>query len=126
MKPLFLVIFSMLTGFSFSQAPVKVAVAGLTHGHVDWIFNSEPSVIQIVGVYEPNPELVKRYSERYKLDRSLFYSDLQEMLEQVKPEAVTAYGATSEHIEVVRAAAPLKIHVMVEKPLATPWQMHRR
>lgn len=109
----------MVTSLSFSQNPVKVAVAGLTHGHVDWIFNSEPSVIEVVGIYETNPELVKRYSERYNLDISLFYSDLQEMLEQVKPEAVTAYGATSEHINVVRAAAPLKIHVMVEKPLAT-------
>ena len=119
MKPHFLIIFSLITGLSFSQNPVKVAVAGLTHGHVDWIFNSEASVIQIVGVYETNPELVKRYSERYNLDSKLFYTDLREMLEQVKPEAVAAFGATSEHIDVVRAAAPLNIHVMVEKPLAT-------
>lgn len=109
----------MTTGFSFSQAPVRVAVAGLSHGHVDWIFNSEPGVIEVVGIYEPNEGLVNRYSERYQLPKKFFYTNLQEMLQQEKPEAVAAFGATSGHIEVVRAAAPLEIHVMVEKPLAT-------
>lgn len=119
MKFVLIITFSILTTSGFSQSPVRVAVAGLTHGHVDWIFNSDPDAIELVGIYEPNPELVKRYSERYSLDSSLFYTGLQEMLEQVKPEAVTAFGATSEHIEVVKVSAPRGIHVMVEKPLAT-------
>jgi predicted dehydrogenase len=44
------------------------------------------------------------------------------MLDQTKPEAVSAFGAISDHITVVRACAPRKIHVMVEKPLATTFQ----
>lgn len=101
-----------------AQSPVRVAVAGLTHGHVDWIFNANKEDIALVGIYEPNIELAKRYVNRYKLDEKLFFTTLEEMLDGVNPEAVTAFGAASEHVQVVRACAPRKIHVMVEKPLA--------
>ena len=48
----------------------------------------------------------------------LVYNSIEEMLNKVKPEAVTAFETIYEHLEVVEAAAPLGIHVMVEKPLA--------
>jgi len=105
---------------AFAQSPVKIAIAGLSHGHVDWIFNrSAKKDIVIAGIYEPNKVLVDKYAKRYKLDQNLFFSDLNKMLDQVKPDAVSAFGAINEHITVVRACAPRKIHVMVEKPLAT-------
>ncbi|KAA5544087.1 Gfo/Idh/MocA family protein [Adhaeribacter rhizoryzae] len=105
---------------SFAQAPVKVAVAGLSHGHVDWIFNrTDKKDILLVGIYEPNQALAEKYAKRYKLEAKLFFTDLPKMLDAVKPQAVSAFGAISEHITVVRACAPRKIHVMVEKPLAT-------
>ena len=104
---------------SAAQAPLKLAIAGLSHGHVDWVFNREGKKdIQVVGIYEPNQALAARYAKRYQLNPSIFYTDLNKMLVQVKPEAVSAFGAISDHITVVRACAPLKIHVMVEKPLA--------
>jgi predicted dehydrogenase len=40
------------------------------------------------------------------------------MLAKAKPEAVSAFGSTYDHLAVVQACAPKKIHVMVEKPLA--------
>jgi predicted dehydrogenase len=40
------------------------------------------------------------------------------MLDKTKPEAVAAFNPIDEHLAVVKACAPLKIHVMVEKPLA--------
>lgn len=109
----------LLSFSSFAQQPLRLAVAGLSHGHVDWVFNKpDRTDIQLVGIYESNPELIERYAKRYKLDRSLFFDDLDRMLDETKPQAVSAFGAISEHITVVRAAAPRKIHVMVEKPLA--------
>jgi predicted dehydrogenase len=120
MKAFILLIFSMVSIQSIAQKPVRVAVAGLTHGHVGWIFNrNEKKDIELVGIFETNPELVKLFSEKYKLDKKLFYSDLNKMLDEVKPQAVSAFGAISEHIVVVKACAPRRIHVMVEKPLAT-------
>jgi predicted dehydrogenase len=44
------------------------------------------------------------------------------MLDAVKPEAVAAFGSIYEHMSVVEACAPRRIHVMVEKPLATTLQ----
>ncbi|WP_339656474.1 Gfo/Idh/MocA family oxidoreductase [uncultured Salegentibacter sp.] len=118
-----LFLFSLIITQSFSQEKLKLAVAGLTHGHVDWIFNREgKNDIEIVGIYETNNELIKKYSENYNLDKNLFYTDFEKMLDKVKPDAVSAFGATNEHIKVVRACAPRKIHVMVEKPLATTVQ----
>ena len=40
------------------------------------------------------------------------------MLEKTKPEAVTGFGTTFAHLEIVQLCAPRGIHVMVEKPLA--------
>ncbi|KAA3439203.1 Gfo/Idh/MocA family oxidoreductase [Rufibacter hautae] len=104
-----------------AQSPVRLAVAGLSHGHVDWLFNRAPEKkdIVLVGIYEPNQELAEKYAKRYKLDQKLFFTDLGKMLDKTKPQALSAFGAISEHVVVVRACAPRKIHVMVEKPLAT-------
>lgn len=110
----------LLSSRCFAQVPIKIAVAGLSHGHVDWIFNrTDKNDITLVGIYEPNPELVDRYAKRYNLAPNLFFNDLTEMLDKVKPEAVSAFGAISDHITIVKACASRKIHVMVEKPLAT-------
>src|SRR5690606_23442677 len=112
----------VLLCFHLSQAqePLRLAIAGLSHGHVDWIFNREGKKdIELVGIYETNPELIARYAKRYGIDKALFFTDLDEMLDKVKPEAVSAFGAVNDHVSVVRSGAPRKIHVMVEKPLAT-------
>jgi predicted dehydrogenase len=115
-----LILFGLFVTQSFSQEKIKLAVAGLTHGHVNWIFNREDKDdIEIVGIYESNKELINKYKNRYDLDEDLFYTDFEEMLDAVKPEAVSAFGATNEHLKVVKSCAPRKIHVMLEKPLAT-------
>lgn len=103
---------------SSAEKPLTVVMAGLSHGHSSWIFNRKETDVQIVGIYEPNPVLVKQFSERYKLDESLFYSNLEEMLNKVKPSGLLAFGSIYDHLEAVREAAPRGIHVMVEKPLA--------
>jgi predicted dehydrogenase len=122
MKTALLLFMGLLSISTMAQSPVRLAVAGLSHGHVGWVFNrSDKKDIELVGIYEPNPELVNQFAEKYKLDKKLFFSDLNKMLDQVKPEAVSAFGAISEHITIVRACAPRKIHVMVEKPLATAY-----
>ena len=102
-----------------SDARVRVAVAGITHGHVGWILGrkNKPDV-ELVGVYEPDKELRERYAKQYGFSTSLLYDDLGKMLDAVKPEAVLAFGSIYEHLPVVEACAPRKIHVMVEKPLS--------
>lgn len=116
-------IFSCLMAESQSQIkkPVTVAIFRMTHDHVGFILGrlkSNYSDLKLTGIYEPNHELVERYSKIYNLDASLFYDNFEKMLDQVKPEAVLAFGSIFDHLAVVEACAPMGIHVMVEKPLA--------
>lgn len=107
-------------GAIHTNKPTKIAVAGLTHDHVHWLFGRDNSWndIEIVGIYEPGKELWHRYKKMYDLDQDLHFDDLSAMLNDTQPEAVTAFGSTYSHLQLVESAAPLGIHVMVEKPLA--------
>jgi predicted dehydrogenase len=105
--------------FMQHTTPVRTAIAGLSHGHVIWILRKwQRSDMEIVGFWEPDRALAERYAERFGFPLELVYSDLDAMLDATKPEAVCAFGSIYEHLQVVEACAPRKIHVMVEKPLA--------
>lgn len=123
MKKLIILALLLLTAFTQTNAqdggPVRLAVAGTSHGHVSWILNKKDrKEIELVAIYEPDKELVKKHVKRYGLPENIFFDNLLKMLETVKPEAVVAFGSIYEHLSVVEACAPRKIHVMVEKPLA--------
>ncbi|RYZ15457.1 MAG: Gfo/Idh/MocA family oxidoreductase, partial [Sphingobacteriales bacterium] len=115
---------SLPIGVVFSQQiaskPIRIAVAGTTHSHVNWILGRKnQSDAVIVGIFETDKQLIDRQVAKYKLDASLVYNDLNAMLDKVKPDVVVAFGSIYDHMAVVQAAAPRGIHVMVEKPLAT-------
>lgn len=106
--------------------PIRVAVARLTHDHVGRVWGASHPDVTIVGIYEPNAALVDRLAKRYGFDRSLVFTDMNRMLDATKPDAVMAFGSIYEHLSVVEAAAPRRIHVMVEKPLAVSDDHARR
>ena len=113
-----ILVLSLMTSLN-AQEPLKIAVIGLSHGHVNWVFNDlERGDVEVIGIVEPVGEVVDRYVERYDIDRSLVYPDIEALLAEQQPEAVTAFGNTYDHLDIVRACAPKGIHVMVEKPLA--------
>ena len=114
-----LIIFTSIIVKSQTQKPIRLAVAGMTHGHISFILNRpDKGDFELVGVFDTNKELTKRLSERYKFSPDLIYHNLEQMLDKVKPEAVVAFGSIYDHLAVVEACAPRGIHVMVEKPLA--------
>ena len=98
---------------------LRIGVAGLNHGHVGWVFeaNKRPD-IEIVGIAEPNRALAERYVLAHGLSMDLIFESLEELLKKTNPEAVTGFGTTFAHLEIVQLCAPRGIHVMVEKPLA--------
>jgi predicted dehydrogenase len=101
------------------HTPLRVAIAGLSHGHVVWLLrNWQRNDLDIVGFWEPDRLLAQRYAEQYAFSLELVYRDLDAMLDAVQPEAVCAFGSIYDHLRVVEACAPRSIHVMVEKPLA--------
>lgn len=103
-----------------SVSALRIGVVGLVHGHAsDFLYRlCNRKDMQIVGVFEPNGELAKRYAARHKLDSALFYSKLEEMLDKTKPQAVVVFTSTFDHRRVVEACAKRCIDVMMEKPLA--------
>lgn len=111
---------SLLPVFVFAQQkPVRIGIVGLTHDHIHGLLGrKEKGDIVIVGIVEPDKELVERYATRYGLDKKMVYANIDEMLQKTKPEAVMAYNDIFGHLEVVEKCAPKGVHVMVEKPLA--------
>ncbi|HZK65340.1 MAG TPA: Gfo/Idh/MocA family oxidoreductase [Puia sp.] len=104
---------------AFAQPPLRVGVAGLNHDHVFGLLeNYKKGKVIILGIAEGDQDLVKRYKKRYNLPDTLFYKDVPSMLEHIKPDAMLAYNAISDHLAVVEACAPKGVSVMVEKPLA--------
>jgi predicted dehydrogenase len=101
-------------------APLRVAIAGLVHGHVGEFLSQarHRSDVQIVAIAEPDQEVANRYQREYGLDRSLLFTDLEDMLQKTHPQAVLAYTNTFDHRRVVEICARHGIHVMMEKPLA--------
>ena len=111
--------FLCVSAYGQEAAPLRLALARLTQDHVAWVFSRpDKTDIEIVGVYEPNKALRERFIERYGLPPDLFYTDLEDMLDEARPEAVAAFGSIAEHVGVVEAAALRGVHVMMEKPLA--------
>src|ERR1043165_9848204 len=109
----------IISGFSHTSKPLRIGIAGLTHDHVHGILaRAHDGDIEIVGIAEPNRELAARYLKQYNLSSALLYSSLEEMLDKCTSEAVCAFNSIYEHLAVVKACAPRKINVMVEKPLA--------
>ena len=86
------------------HTPVRMAIAGLSHGHVVWLLrNWQRNDLKIVGFWEPDRALAQRYAEQYQFPLEWVYHDLDAMLDAVRPEAVCAFGPIYDHLRVVEA-----------------------
>lgn len=104
------------------NAPVRVAIVGLVHGHVGGLFEMLPSHenVKLVSIYEPQKPIVEQYAKRFHfLETVPVYNDLEKMLTEQKPDAVLVYSTIVDHRKIIEAAAKHGISSMVEKPLAT-------
>ena len=103
-----------------SAAPVRLAVAGLVHGHTRNFIAAAlaRSDVQLVGVAEPDQALRDRYIATYKLRPEIVFADLERMLDATKPQAVAIFTTTFNHPKVVQACAARGVHAMMEKPFA--------
>ena len=103
-----------------AQAPLRLAIAGLVHGHVSGFLRGAQGRrdVEIVGIFDSDKALLQQYGQRYKLPDSALFTDLAAMLDRTKPEAVASFSNTSDHPAIVEAAAARRIDVMMEKPLA--------
>ncbi len=115
------VLLAVFSANAQTAQPLRVAVVGLTHGHVAGFLPQVPShpEIQLVGIVEPDAALAAKYKAQYHLDSVPFYSTINEVVEKQHPAALWVYTATAEHRRIIQDAAAYGVNVMVEKPLAT-------
>jgi glucose-fructose oxidoreductase len=103
-----------------TRAPLRVGIVGLVHGHVHGFleqsrYNPE---IQIVGIAEPDNQLLSQAASKYGFENAQLFTGLDEMIVKTHPEAVLVYTNTFDHRHVVETCARYGVHVMMEKPLA--------
>ncbi len=99
---------------------LRVAIAGLTHGHAEGFLQrvKDRHDIEIIGIAEPDRKLFDRYAAKYSLDAKLYHADLDELLTATHPQAVLVYTNTYDHRRAVETCAKHAVPVMMEKPLA--------
>ena len=107
-----------------AAAPLRVAVVGLVHGHVEGFLGAmrQHQDVQLVGVSDPDPELAAKYEKKYALPESLFYTgpfntSIEQMIQAAHPQALLVYTSIADHRKVIETAAKYGVSVMVEKPL---------
>ena len=113
-------IFVVLLGTaSAQQAPLRVAIVGLVHGHVEGFLSAMPQHkdVELVGITDPNPALATKYATKYRLTPSLFFTDLEALIAARHPQALLVYTSIGDHRKAIEIAGKHGISVMVEKPL---------
>ena len=99
--------------------PLKVAIVGLEHGHVEGFLSQLPkhADVQLVGIADADTSLWQKYGKKYSLPDSLFYKSEANMIERTRPQAVLVYTSIGEHRHAIEVAAQYGVSAMVEKPL---------
>jgi predicted dehydrogenase len=122
--PIIATIASVLLSFAVAAprppAPLRIAIVGMVHGHVEGILSeaARREDIRIVGVYEPDRAVFDRLAAKYKLNPAIYSASLDAMLDTAKPEAVSVMTSIKDHLMAVEACAPRGVHLLLEKPLA--------
>ncbi|MGD0732880.1 MAG: Gfo/Idh/MocA family oxidoreductase [Terracidiphilus sp.] len=104
---------------SKTPPPLRVAIVGLEHGHVEGFLHALPEHpdVELVGIAATDPALFAKYQKKYSLAETLFYRSEANMIEKTHPQAVLVYTSVAEHRPAIEIAAQYGVSVMVEKPL---------
>src|SRR3954464_1025994 len=103
-----------------NHPPLRVGIVGLAHGHVHGFLEQSrhSPQIEIVGIADPDRQLLSQASSKYGFDQAQLFTDVDAMIAKTHPQAVLAYTNTYDHRSVVETCARRGVHVMMEKPLA--------
>jgi len=104
--------------------PLRVAIVGLEHGHVEGFLQMLPhrADVQLVGIADADSTLIDKYRRRFDLPESLFFKSEASMIEAQHPAVVLVYTSIAEHRPSIDIAAQHGVSVMVEKPLTISYE----
>jgi predicted dehydrogenase len=103
----------------------KIAFIGLRH-HITWTYvaqiaKGQAGPVKLVGIAETEPDLIAEAKRRGATDVPV-YADYNKMLDETRPDIVWGFLENNRHLEVMRACAPRKIHVIYQKPLSATYK----
>ncbi|NED96773.1 Gfo/Idh/MocA family oxidoreductase [Phytoactinopolyspora alkaliphila] len=98
---------------------IRLAVAGMAHPHVTYIFSELPHrpEVELVAVSDPDPANLATYAE--SIGDVPAYADHRQLLEKHDVDVVAANGVFGDRAEVVVDALRAGAHVLADKPLCT-------
>ena len=101
-------------------APLRLAIAGLVHGHVSGFLRAAQARtdVEIVGVFDADAALLEKYAAQFKLPESCCSAISPPCSIARSPRRSPRSPIPLDHPVVVEAAASRHVHVMMEKPLA--------
>src|ERR1700741_3824723 len=103
------------------KGPLRIAIVGLVHdrrrGFLPTVVGNPE--VELCGIAESNLTLFDRYATQFHLKPSLRFDSPDKLLLTNRGEALPAFTSTLDHHPVVDTAAAHRVHVMMEKPLAT-------
>lgn len=91
-----------------------VGVGSMGKNHVR-VFSEIPG-IELAGIADANLELAEKTGSTYYIP---YFNDYNEMIERVRPDAVSVVVPTSLHYKVAKDILEQGCHVLVEKPIAS-------
>lgn len=96
----------MLSSVVLPGQALRVGVAGVTHDHLGGVVSAlQGGDVEVVGVWEGDARYLHNNALYGKIPEALFYSDLAQMLDQTRPEAVVAYGSIKDHLAAGRPSS---------------------
>lgn len=100
------------------RAPMKVAILGAAHQHVDYALAevAHRDELELVAVAEPDAALRERYLAGVRAPR---YDSAQELLAAHDVDVALVAGVYSERAAATVAALQAGAHVLADKPLCT-------
>lgn len=101
------------------KPPLRIAIVGLAHGHVDWVLDSarERDDLELVGIAEHDRALFNRLTSKHGLGGVVRTEDAAELFERTRPDAAVVMTDIVGHRAALAAVADAGLPALVERPL---------
>lgn len=74
--------------------------------------------VEVVALADPSEQAMRKWADQYQIDSKNLFTDYQQMLDAVEPDAVSVCTPNGLHAPASIASSKAGAHVIVEKPMA--------
>lgn len=93
-----------------------IGAGGIAGAHMSYLAKMDD--VELVAMADVSEKSMARHAETYKIAKDMCFTDYNEMLTKVQPEAVSVCTPNGMHAPASIAASKAGAHVIVEKPMA--------